>query len=240
MSKIKRIWLNIPRRQRIAINLLVILILAFSVYVFCGCPPFTAEQKFRRAEKANFVGPGEILGIYELEGFVYPHLLVADDSDGVIFYSFDNLIDPSENLVYREKTGDLTVLAAPDYRDYTHREAEVEVPVFLFDKYPEATRAELEFTLSTTLNNVYFEKDYVLESLRESDGYFCFNLRITSQGAESYAVQEFSRMCGYSSAWNLQSQPITVRLYGEDEELILEERILVRCVAGTVHPELVP
>lgn len=231
MKKLKNLWLRIPRKKRIAINFLVILILAFSVYVFCGCPAFTARQKFRRAEKANLVGPGEILGVYELENFGAAYLVVADNGDTVSFYTSSNIPYAAENFVYRKKTGALTVLATPDYLTHTFLQGEVEIPVFLFDGYPEAARAELEFTLSTTLNDVYFEKDYLLESAREEDGFFHFTLPVTTREAESYAVQAFTALCGYRTTGYYSSQPITVRLYDENGDLILEKEVTIRAQA---------
>ena len=198
------------------------------------------------------VGPAEILTICDIENASYEHLLVADDGEGVVLFGYSNTLGDHHNLVYRKKTGDLTVLAAPDFRFFGAEEYVLDLPVFLFDEYPAAARAELEMTLSTTLNDVYFEKNYFLESQREGEGYFRFNIHAESEnwyideygqkwgsslGAEGHALQEFSRMCGYSSAWNLLPQPVTVRLFDDQNDLILEKELLVRCAAGQAHAE---
>ena len=176
MRQIKRIWLRIPRKVRVLVNLLAIAIVGLALYIFIGCPAFTAEQLYRRLEKSNMVGPAEILTICDIENASYEHLLVADDGEGVVLFGYSNTLGDHHNLVYRKKTGDLTVLAAPDFRFFGAEEYVLDLPVFLFDEYPAAARAELEMTLSTTLNDVYFEKNYFLESQREGEGYFRFNI----------------------------------------------------------------
>ncbi|MBQ7801123.1 MAG: hypothetical protein IJ375_02225 [Oscillospiraceae bacterium] len=252
MRKLKRLWGNIPRRARIGINLLGIVVLAFEVYCFLGCPAFTLEQNFRRAEKANLVGPSEILAVYEPAGSDYEHLLVADDGSAVIFYLHSGSLYSSDALYYREKTGDLTVLAAPGIGYFPSDKYVLDLPIFVFDNYPKAVRAELEFTLSETVNDVYYERTFQLESDREEAGWFHFNIRMESEswyvdewgwehgtrlGNEAYLLYEFSYMCGYRDSFNLQPQPVAVRLYDEREELILDETVQVRCAKDMAHRE---
>lgn len=252
MRRLKRLWGNIPRRVRIGINLVTSAMLAFAVYCFLGCPAFTLEQSFRRAEKAHLVGPSEILAVYEPAGSDYEQLLVADDGDAVIFYLYSSALHPSDALYYREKTGDLTVLAAPCVGDFPGEEYVLDLPIFIFDHYPEATRAELEFTLSETVNDIYYEKTYLLQSDREEAGWFHFNIHMESEnwsvnewgqaqgtplGNETYLLYEFSYICGYRDSFNLQPQPVTVRLYDESGSLILEEIIQIRCVKDMAHQE---
>lgn len=252
MKGIRQFWLSIPRKTRAAINLLAIFLLGFAAYVFLGCPAFTPEQRYRRLEKANMVGPARIIGDYELEPYNYLNLILADDGDGVIFYLYASIHHGTESFYYREKTGDLTVLAAPCIERFAYWEHELELPVFLFDNYPQARRAQLQFALSETVNDVYFEKEYLLESTREEEGFFRFNIHAESDnryvddlgreqgtplGAEGVVLQQFSQMCGYDDSFNLRPQPVTVRLYDEKDELILEEEILVHCLAGQAHAD---
>ena len=99
---------------------------------------------------------------------------------------------------------------------------------------------------------MYFEKEYILDSVREEDGLFRFVIHVGSNdwyvddfghkqgmpvGAEGVVLQQFSQMCGYDDSFNLRPQPVTVRLYDEYDNLILEEEILVHCVAGQAHTE---
>ena len=240
MKSIKRFWGNLSRRVKIAITLLALFLVGFSLYIFIGCPAFTAEQKFRRAEKAHMVGPGRILLTHDFSNnWSYEHMIVADDGDGVIFYEFSKRFGTLENLYYREKTGNLTVLAAPDMQSsISFDDGSYILPVFLFDNYPKAVKAELEVTLSETVNNVYFEQTYFLESQREDSGYFKFFLHSESdRGAEGFALRALSGMSGYDDSFNLRPQIVTVRLWNSRDELILEEDILLHCVAGQAHAE---
>jgi len=252
MKAIKRFWGNLPRRAKIAITLLALFLVGFALYIFIGCPAFTPEQRFRRLEKKHMVGPARIIDNIELVPYNYLNLILADDGDGVIMYLYASIHHGTEAFYHREKTGDLTVLAAPNLSHFTSQEFEVELPVFLFDNYPKAQRAQLQFTLSETLNDVYFEKEYILDSVREEAGLFRFNLHAESdnwyiddwsraQGtrleAEGAALEQFSRMSGYDDSFNLRPQIVTVRLWNSKDELILEEDILLHCVAGQAHAE---
>ena len=252
MKAIKRFWGNLPRRVKIAITLLTLFLAGFALYIFIGCPAFTAEQRFRRLEKKHMVGPAQIIDNIKLVPYNYLNLILADDGDGVIMYLYASIHHGTEAFYYREKTGDLTVLAAPNLEHFSYWEYELELPVFLFDNYPAAQRAQLQFTLSETVNDVYFEKEYILDSVREEDGFFRFLIHAESEdwyiddfgraqgtplGAEGAALQQFSQMCGYDDSFNLRPQPVAVRLWNEHDELILEKEILVHCVAGQAHTE---
>ena len=50
---------DLPRRTRIAGNLLAVLLLAILACTLWGGPAVTVEQRLRRAEQANLVGPGK-------------------------------------------------------------------------------------------------------------------------------------------------------------------------------------
>lgn len=250
MRKLRLFWKSIPRKRKITINLLMMALIGALLYLFLGCPAFTAEQRYRRAAKAHMVGPGEILGIFDPEGSNYQHVLVAEEQNAVIFYLYSDVPGSMEDLYYREKTGRLTVLASPNILPGSFGAQVLELPVFLFDDYPEALRAELEITLSETVNDEYYEKTYHLESPREADGYFHFHIHAEAEGsytdiygfelpnelgAEGIVLRQFSQMCGYDDSFNLQPQPVTVRLYDKNDSLILEEIVQVRCVKDMAH-----
>ena len=252
MKAIRRFWGNIPRRVKIAVTLLALFLAGSALYIFIGCPAFTPEQRYRRLEKAHMVGPARIIDNMELVPYNYLNLILADDGDGIIFYLYADFRHGTEAFYYREKTGDLTVLAAPNLRYFTSQEFEAELPIFLFDNYPEAQRAQLQFTLSETLNDVYFEKEYILDSIREESGLFRFDLhaesnnwyiddwgqaRGTPLGAEGAALEQLSGMSGYDDSFNLRPQTVIVRLWNASGELILEEDILLHCVAGQAHTD---
>lgn len=97
----------------------------------------------------------------------------------MILYMWDSQNNLSEKLVYRQKQGTVTVFAAPYELFLYSTDHEFEIPIILFDDFPQAARAEMEFTLwtlddSDAVPRVCLPKDYFGEAYRENSGYFCF------------------------------------------------------------------
>lgn len=256
MKTLKRLWLRIPRKTRVCVNILAILLLLVAVYIFLGCPAFSPEHHFRRLEKANLVGPAEIIEIVELPNGVYDQMIVADDGDAVILYCYSL---PSYRwdwgtFVYREKTAPITVLAMPG-RHFGFIGQSADLPVLLLHDEPRAVRAELELTLGKNFGiqetvwesggNVSrrdFEKTYFLEAESDISGYFRFNIHAETDGSdplqtveetvEGRALKLFSRMFVENGMYLEEYVPATVRLYDSDGQLIAEESLTIRSPAG--------
>lgn len=241
MKKLRRIWNTLPKLPRFLLNLLVIAILIFAMYTFLSAPPFTTEIQYRRVEKANLIGPAEILGMESVDFSDYDRILVADDGAGAILYaeSTERLCEPE--LIYREKTGSITILTAPDPAPYSITDTMRYATIFAFDDCPEAVRAELTLTLKADYRGEAFEKTYTLESDRTNTGYFKFLLRcmnLEGLGAESYAIQILSSITGYVGRYHMDTVlPATVRLYDSNDQLICEENISLRAVEAEAHIE---
>lgn len=214
---------------------------SFLLYVFSGCPAFTVEEQYRRAEKANLVGPAEILGTVELKDAysVYDRLLLADDGEGVIMYLYRADDISNHRLVYREKMGEVTVPAAPSNDVFWWGRKEIEVPVLVFDSCPAAVRAELELELGCEFNGEEFQKTYSLESYREKQGYFLFSIRASASyelGAEGCALSTLAQVSGHDFASYVETAiPATVRLYDEAGAKVYEKSLYIRSVAGEAH-----
>lgn len=245
MKKPKKLWNRLSRPNRIWILVLGIICLLLMLYTFTGSPSLTIEPQFRRAEKAHLVGPSDILGYTELETDLrggHWNMLIADDGEGVIFYCYA-YSDPSKirdtELIYRKKTGDLTVLSAPYPQDDRTGLTTAALPVFLFDEYPEAVRAELDITLSITYRGEFFEKTYCLSSVRENPGYFQFTLstaNLQGLGIEGYAIQVLTLISTYGGRTMPDvSFPAAVRLYNSENELICEESLEITSVVQQAH-----
>lgn len=112
MRKLKNFWQTIPRQLRAAGNSLLVLLLAVTFYVCIGSPTLTERQAFRRAEKANQVGPSIILLDADTENYDFEHLILAETEQGVITYASSDTWTPV--FCYHEKTGDVTVVTAPE------------------------------------------------------------------------------------------------------------------------------
>jgi hypothetical protein len=189
MKAIRRFWINIPRQVRICVNILIILYLLLTFYVSVGSPVFTLEQRFRRAEKAHLVGPGEIVdqtqwGLYSQ----FTDMLVAETEHGVMFYGYWDQHYPLEDYEVfscREKTGKLTFLAPPSLGfSWAFDSFDRTVPLYLFDDYPEAVRAEASVHAKGThqVNDTKspFDMRFEVSADRFSDGVFRFLLELES------------------------------------------------------------
>jgi len=236
MTRVLKLWSRIPRKAKAIGNLLLIAAALFALYVSLGSPPLTVEAQFRRAEKAHLVGPSTILGIEELSGTNFDSLLLADTGDGIILYNF-NRNDSFSTLTYRDKIGDVSVLAATVYfGGALETSSSVEFPIAVFDSFPQAVCAELDITV-TTAPHKDFQKTYTLKAQRNNPGYFLFRLNTdgTSKlGAEGWALEmfaEISRDNAYRSYVDLEI-PATVRLYDEAKNLICQRTLTVRSVAA--------
>lgn len=235
MRKLRMLVSRLPRKARICLNILTIALAVFLIYVFAGSPAFTVTTAFRRAEKAQLVGPSEILARLRPEGAEYDHLVLAATEDSVTLFAYDRWDSRLTTLVYREKTGPITVLAAPGSTHFW-AESSASVPVFVFDSHPDAVRAELELTLSASYKGEDFEKTYCLTASRESSGYFAFTLEARNAptlGAEGRAIYILQNVCSNSMADTLEvAIPATVRLYNGQDALIAEEALTIRSAAA--------
>ncbi len=246
MKNLKRIWSRIPRKLRAITNLVLITAFAMALYVFIDSPAFSEEVQYRREERANHVGPAQILDMLPLDSFYrYEKVLLADDGDGVILYQYD---ENRGDLTYRKKTGDITVLALPGDSFSTsewQRQKSAEHPIFVFDDYPDAVRAELNITLSCEYNSENFQKAYTLEARRQSPGYFLFTLCVSNPnglGAEGEALYQLSHISSdvaYGRFFDV-AFPATVRLYDETDALVCERSVTIRTIAAEVRGEQNP
>ena len=261
MKKLKRFWLNIPRKARIAMNLLAIALLCFSVWALLGCPAFTAAQKFRRAEKANLVGPSQILADLDIQALGYKRLILAESADAITLFQYDDSPWEPGKLTFREKAGPITVMTVPYMGHDLYSEQVIDLPVFVFHDYPDAVRAELElefgkglerytevnWTYGSTSVTTTYEKTWHLESTEDLGGCFRFDIHAEPEGesiqdsyfevwhpltSEGEALEVFSHLMEEGSAYIYAAIPATVRLYDREGDLIAEEALTIRSMAG--------
>lgn len=248
MHKFKNWWHTLNRKKRIAFLLLGIGVSLLLLYFCCGCPAFTLEQKFRRAEKADLIGPSAILGLeyVEMPSYTQPVFVAEDETTVTLCGCYPVFLDDNTHLIHRKKTGDLTIVVWPRTVDTMPYEA-FEVPIFLFDDFPEAKRAELEFTL---VWDETFSRDCLTEAHREQSGYFRFDIpcpvsKITTDefggseidGRDASLLYSLALASDYNGGVSRTQFPITVRLYNNREELICEETVIVQSAAAEAHIE---
>ena len=242
MRKLKRFWLDLPRKRRAAINFLLTLLFSLGLYILLGCPPFTPEQQFRRVEKANLVGPAMILGTEEISHAGNYQLIVAEEKDAVILYSFSADYPEDDTFVYRKKAGDTTVLAVSTNQVSWYYDDEAALNLVVFDEFPQAVRAELDFSLSAVVNDLPFEKDYSLSADRRNEGYFLFRYGVSGSphvGPEGAALHAFKEISGNNGDTYIDvAVPVTVRFYTESDTLIAERSLTIRSQAAEAHPDI--
>ena len=236
---------DIPRPVRIVRNILLAAVLLFLFYVFCGCPDMTAEQAYRRAEERNLVGPGEILGILNVNiSGGYDRLLLAETDAGVVQFCYRNenlgflkghsFSSYEGNLIYREKEGVVTLMAATGEMYGSYR-GEKTLPLILFDDCPKAVRAELDLRLTGKHNSSNYDFTYHLDAQRTAGGYFAFDLiSISETEEENFAISQVSRLYQESGGAG-EEIPAAVRLYSQFDELIYEGEATLRSAAGEAH-----
>ena len=257
----KRLWLKIPRKIRVFVNIIAIILLISAAYILLGCPALTPTQAFRRVEKSNLTGPAEIIEIIDLPNGLDDHVLVADDGDGVVLFMYSDFEFRWENyFLYREKSQGITVLPVPNHNHFGSDLYELDMPILVFHDHPGAVRAELELVIDEgvgvpetkweeggEVHVEYFEKIYRMESTSDIDGYFRFNLHTESDdwyvdeygqnwgtplGNEGLALQTLCRMMCEFRSYLQEYATATVRLYDAENRLITEETIIIRSVNG--------
>ena len=218
--------------------LLAILTMSFLVYFFIGAPALNWQHRYRRIEKAYFVGPGQILGYEEVSGGFYDAAVVARTEEGVIITTMSQA-DYGELLFYLPMTGKLLVTAAPqmlspmdlDFKEDT-------LTVFVVDDYPEAVRAELDLQLfwRQQPEDEGQRPVFHLSAQREKEGYFRLDAPFESLDEDSVErkalglFSEYTRNVGWREARWLMPEgacSATVRLYDSSGSLIAEETLVL-------------
>ena len=257
----KHPWLKIPRKIRVFINILCILLLISAAYILLDCPALTPTQAFRRVEKSNLVGPAEIIEIIDLPNGLDDHVLVADDGEGVVLFHYSDVVYRWENyFLYREKSDGITVLPAPTHTHFGSDLYVMDLPILVFHDHPGTIWAELELVIDEGLgipetkweeggevHTEYFKKTYRMEAVNYIDGYFRFNLHAESEdwyvdeygrqqgtplGNEGLALQTLCRMMCEFRSYLQEYVTATVRLYDAENRLITEETFIIRSVNG--------
>lgn len=178
MGKLKDLWQKRTAKFRALINITVIFLCLFLTYIFLGSPVFSPIDAFRRAEKANFLSRSEILAHISTEGLAYDHLILAQQDDGAVLYTYQRRDQEATELIYAEKTNGMALIAAPMTEDLAIASA-VRLPLALFHSSPDAATAELELNLQGTFKEELCRQSYHLTAAQAQDNVFLFQLQLT-------------------------------------------------------------
>ncbi|MBE6959581.1 MAG: hypothetical protein E7448_02525 [Ruminococcaceae bacterium] len=233
MKKLTAFWNRIPRPLLVLLHIVVILLCILMIYIASASPSFTAEMQYRRLEKSHMIGPATILGTETVTG--QDKILVAKtDTHLMLYFYTEGRKITSTDLLIRESHGDLTILPAAERLAMYSERSYIALPVILFDEYPEAVRAEVEFTIflgdyTDPQQTMPYEKHFFLESTRANDGYFRFTIEHESYSNHLYTkmlqkLANVSRGVNYDGEF-IANTPISVRLYDQNDQMITDQII---------------
>lgn len=233
----KKWWKQRSHRSKVLLFLLLIMCMSFLIYLFIGAPALNWQHRYRRIEKAHFVGPGQILGYEEISGSFYDAAVVARTEDGAIITSMISELPYGELLYYLPMTGNLLVTAAPQVLRPNDIDFEEEtLTVFVVDDYPDAVRVELDLQLFWRQHpeDEGERPIFHLSARRRKEGYFRLDAPFESLDEDSVEwkaldlFSEYSRNVGWREArWVMPEGACnaTVRLYDSAGDLITEEKL---------------
>jgi hypothetical protein len=151
----RRFWRKIPRQLRFALDALLVLALLTAVYVAMGCPILGETALFRRAEKANLMGPSKIIDRLDVPKdwptVSWDRLLIGDDGEEIVLW-FHQHGAGSGTLKRLNKTDGILLLPLPECGAPTAADLQKDcvVPLFLFVDDPAAVKATMQLRLSET------------------------------------------------------------------------------------------
>lgn len=222
MKTLQLFFHNIPRKRKILLNILLILLLAFWSYLLLGSPT-SIRAIYRRVERANLVEPGEILAVLENPGQGFDYTVFAEDRNHVMVY-FHDWEDPRRSqFVYRERSMGMVLLSLP--ADNITSQLQSSLPVFLFDGYADAVQAEL--VLSLPDENTSTD---VLHARREDSGFFRFSLESKALSPAHTSLIHRLRLLSGNTMADLTpfSLCALVRLYDENNVLLTQTELTLK------------
>lgn len=245
MKKVLRLLHRIPKPLRILFDLLLAAALFFIYYEARGGPRVGEETRFRRAEKANLVGPSVLLDKMYVQGdwipTHYTRLLIGDSGDEILFYT---LTDGRRNtemdgaLIRRDKSDGILLTPLPGGVDepVSGVSEPLVIPLFLFVDDPAAVRAEVRLKLpdkqELRLSQVRGEnRAGENEGWYVKERYFLFRLAVSPETWNSpdspNPWHDFIRTNQRYSK-TLKEVPATIRLYDGEDKLIETREYVIR------------
>ncbi len=212
-----------------------------------GNLPITPWSAFRLTEKADLVGPSTILGTESVNSVGQDAVIIAKTDEFCMTYAYQHFSFREQNkdkdqVLCKKKTGDLTFLSILG-RDFytTFSEENKELPIILFDDYPEAIRATLVASPRIVINEELYQTTYTVTANRKVDGYFLFRINWQEQLDTDSFTDEQSATVSLTHQYHLVNAmkndinssryppmcrtPATVCLYDKYGQLILEREL---------------
>lgn len=218
------------RKLRVALHILLILIAILLFYYSSGCPPLNTEMAFRQAERAQLLGPSQIVGYEDLSyWFGYDKAIVAQSEYGYSLFEYhvadDDSIFGSGSLTYHPKGEQITLFTSDKMHPHVYMD-DLYMPVFLFCENPNAVTAELDlYTHDIFYTGEILECTYSAQAQRSQGSYFLFKVDVSGTvDLSSITFLQYS-LNDISGGYYSLSGSATVRLYDADGAL-LETHVL--------------
>ncbi len=244
MTGIRRVLRRIPKWVRILADLLLAALLFLVSYAARGGPRFGEVARFRRAEKANLVGPSEILDKLYVQGDWIPthynRLLIGDSGDEILFYTLTNGRRNTEMdgaLIRREKTDGILLTPLPGGLDepvYGSPDPLI-IPLFLFVDDPAAVQAKVSLKLLSDVEITYSQVRGK-GGAGETEGwkrekYFLFRLPIRPENWNDLDGDDIQHAIVRTNQRYSKTRgeiPAVIRLYDEKGRLIEKRDYIIR------------
>ena len=221
------------RKLRFFLDTLLSMILLLAVFAAVTSRAYQGNTLFRRAEKADLVGPSKIIDRIDVPpewpNVGYNRLIIGDDGEEILFYAFTQDEETIRGRALWRREKDDGILLTPVF----HMELELSsqrrrdgiLPLFLFVDDPAAVRAEVEIRLSNTfrldLSQVRGKTDGGEEDIREY--FFLFRIPVPiSRGSDNAQLLQDLYDTNQSHSFYAEF-PASIRLY-DCEDRLLETR----------------
>jgi len=225
MKKWKEKWSRLSRVKQLVCYLLLLAVITFCTYLLAGSPALTARMAFRRSEKANMVGPGTILAEFQQDTLMpYRNVIVAETNQTYMLCALRPDKPDINHFVCYQRNGNMALYHLPGSMQRIDLMGDPEpLTLILFDEEATAVRAELELECPHP-----YEEGRTIpmtgQAQRQYGGFFLFHLYTDyDKGPVDQALTELMYTC---SSGNYYKQPVTIRLYDRNDELIRTETFL--------------
>ena len=192
---------------------LVILICLFTIIMATETVGFADEQRMRLAEKAQLVGPSQIL---DTELYLQPwgDVLIGKSNYGYSLFECD-----SGALFYHKKTENFTTFC-PTELPLDFAKNYPALPVFVFTENNSGTHAKLTARIFTFHRGEWVEYPFSAEAQRNENGYFLFELSMKQCNSDMYPDILTEMLNQHYLSWALVYGTTTLELYDENGNLL--------------------
>ena len=199
--------------KRIIPCALVILSCLFTIIMATETIGFTDEQRMRLAEKAQLVGPSQILG-KELCPEPWGEVLIGKSNYGYSLFECD-----SGTLFYHIKTENFTTFC-PTELPLDFAKNYPALPVFVFTENNSGTHAKLTARIFTLHSGALVEHPFSAEAQRNENGYFLFELSMKQCNSDMYPDILTEMLNQHCLSWALVYGTTTLELYDDHGNLL--------------------